>query len=124
MSTHKSPYNIAWRISNIIQVPIGLMFVALSFWYPESPRFLLEKHPDNPARALNNLAKIRSGTPEDEHVRVEFHELVASYEYRKRFDPGYIGLIKNRSMWKRLAYGVYAMALQQFGGIAACEFTA
>lgn len=35
MSFHTSPYNIAWRISNIIQIPIGLIFVGLSFFYPE-----------------------------------------------------------------------------------------
>lgn len=35
MSFHKSPYNIAWRVSNVIQIPIGLMFVALSMFYPE-----------------------------------------------------------------------------------------
>ena len=35
MSYHSSPYNIAWRVSNVIQIPIGLMFVAISFWYPE-----------------------------------------------------------------------------------------
>ena len=45
--------------------------------------------------------------------------MVASYEYRKHFEPGYLGLLKNGAMRKRLAYGFYAMALQQFGGIAA-----
>ena len=45
--------------------------------------------------------------------------MVASYEYRKRYDTGYMGLIKNAAMRKRLLYGFYAMALQQFGGIAA-----
>lgn len=45
--------------------------------------------------------------------------MVASYEYRKRYEPGYIGLFKSASMRKRLLYGLYATALQQFGGIAA-----
>lgn len=84
-----------------------------------SPRWLLEKHSEEPERALATLARIRSGTPTDEHVRAEFHELVASYEYRKRYEPGYLGLLKTAAMRKRLAYGFYAMALQQFGGIAA-----
>ncbi|KAL9622908.1 MAG: hypothetical protein Q9160_002834 [Pyrenula sp. 1 TL-2023] len=119
MSFHTSPYNIAWRMSNIIQIPIGLMFVAISFFYAESPRWLLEKHPDDPGRALKVLAKIRSGHPDDEAVRTEFHEMVASYEFRKRYDPGYLGLFKTPAMRKRLCYGFYATALQQFGGIAA-----
>ena len=44
---------------------------------------------------------------------------MASYEFRKRYEPGYLGLFKNKAMLKRLCYGFYAMALQQFGGIAA-----
>lgn len=36
MSFHLSPFNIAWRVSNVIQIPIGIGFVALSFFYPES----------------------------------------------------------------------------------------
>ncbi|KAF2460839.1 MFS sugar transporter-like protein [Lineolata rhizophorae] len=119
MSFHTEPYNIAWRVSNIIQIPIGLFFMVLSFWYPESPRYLFEKYPDQPNRCLNNLAKIRSGTPTSEHVQAEFHEIVASYEYRRRFDPGYMGLIKNPALRKRLCYGLYATGLQQVGGIAA-----
>jgi len=35
MNFHKSPYNVAWRTSNLIQIPIGLFFVVISFWYPE-----------------------------------------------------------------------------------------
>lgn len=84
-----------------------------------SPRWLLEKHPDQPERALAVLAKIRSGHPDDERVRDEFHEMVASYEFRKRYEPGYLGILKSKAMLKRLAYGWYATALQQFGGIAA-----
>lgn len=119
MSFHKSPYNIAWRVSNLIQIPIGLMFVAISFLYIESPRYLLEKRPDHPERVLQTLAKLRSGSVEDERVLTEFHELVASYEHRKKFDTGYLGIIKSPAMRKRLLYGFYATALQQFGGIAA-----
>ncbi|KAL1627225.1 hypothetical protein SLS56_006464 [Neofusicoccum ribis] len=119
MSFHTSPYNIAWRVSNLIQIPIGLAFVVLSFWYPESPRWLLERYPDTPEKCLGNLAKIRSGAPSDENVQAEFHEMVASYEFRKRYEPGYMGIFKNRALRKRLLYGFYATALQQVGGIAA-----
>ncbi|KAF2170259.1 hypothetical protein M409DRAFT_64584 [Zasmidium cellare ATCC 36951] len=118
LSFHKSPYNIAWRVSNVIQIPIGLMFVAISFLYPESPRWLLEKKSEEPERALNTLAKLRSGSPTDERIRIEFHEMVASYEFRKRYDTGYLGLFKSAAMRKRLLYGIYATALQQVGGIA------
>ncbi|KAI5840978.1 MFS sugar transporter-like protein [Morchella snyderi] len=120
MSFHKSPNNIAWRVSNAIQIPIGVFFIILSFWYPESPRWLLERYPDDPTTALNILAKIRSGTPDSPHVQLEFRELVMSREYRQRHStPGYWGLLKDPAMRKRLLYGFYAAALQQVGGIAA-----
>ncbi|KAJ5667524.1 hypothetical protein N7507_003388 [Penicillium longicatenatum] len=118
MSFHKHPYNIAWRVSNIIQIPIGIAFIFVSFFYPESPRFMLEKYPETPERAMQALSRLRSGAPTDERIRTEFHELVASHEFRRRYDPGYIGLIKDKSMRKRLAYGFYAASLQQVGGIA------
>ena len=119
MSSHTSPYNIAWRVSNVIQIPIGVIFVILSFFYPESPRWLLEKFPDQPERTLMVLSKLRSGTPSDEHVREEFHELVASREFRRAQPSGYIAILRSPALRKRLAYGFYATALQQIGGIAA-----
>jgi len=119
MSFVGHPFNIAWRVSNLLQIPFGLAFMMLSFWYPESPRYLLERYPDDPDLCLRTLAKLRSGTPQDEHVRLEFHELIASREARRRYPKGYLGLLRNPSMQKRLLYGIYATALQQFGGIAA-----
>ncbi|EFX02525.1 sugar transporter [Grosmannia clavigera kw1407] len=119
MSFHTHPFNIAWRVSNVIQIPVGLMFIVVSFWYPESPRWLYEKSPDDPSRCLQTLCKLRMGTPESDHVHQEFRDIVASYEYRKKFNTGYTGIFKSRALRKRLAYGLYATALQQAGGIAA-----
>lgn len=119
MSDYQTPYNIAWRISNFVQIPIGLLFILMSFWYPESPRWLLEKHPEDPSKALDRLCKIRSKPKDSNEIQLEMHELVASHEFRKRYTAGYMGLIKSKAMRKRLMYGIYAMALQQFGGIAA-----
>lgn len=98
MSFHTLPFNIAWRVSNVIQIPIGVAFIVVSFWYPESPRHLLEKHPDDPARALHVLAKLRMGDPTDDNVRLQFHELVASREFRRRYDTGYIGILKSPAL--------------------------
>ena len=136
MSFHTSPFNIAWRVSNVIQIPIGVAFIGLSFFYPESPRYLLEKYPDDPQRALAVLSKLRSGTPADPAIREEFHELVASREFRRQQPSGYVAIFKSPALRKRLAYGFYATGLQQvsqksstflflltdllqFGGIAA-----
>ena len=112
MSFHTSPFNIAWRVSNVIQIPIGLAFIVISFWYPESPRWLYEKQPENPDRCLNTLCKLRMGTPESDHVRQEFHDIVSSYEYRKKFETGYKGIFKSKGLRKRLLYGLYATGLQ------------
>lgn len=119
MSFVDSPYNIAWRVSNLLQLPIGATFLILSFWYPESPRWLLEKQPDNPERVLKVLCKLRMGDENSDHVLAEYHELVAAQKARARYDTGYKGIFKSKGMRKRLMYGLYATALQQAGGIAA-----
>ena len=74
---------------------------------------MLEKYPEDPERALRVLAKLRMGSTTDEAVRLEFHELLASREFRKRYEPGYLGLFKSKAMRKRLAYGFYSAGLQQ-----------
>ncbi|KAI5291062.1 hypothetical protein KEM54_006496 [Ascosphaera aggregata] len=118
MSFHKHPYNIAWRISNFIQIPIGIIFLILSKYYPESPRFLLEKHPDEPQKALAVLAKLRGGDENAAHVQEEWQEILTSWEFRKNNPTGYMGILKSASLRKRLAYGFFATSLQQAGGIA------
>lgn len=119
MSFYDHPFNVAWRVSNLIQIPIGLAFIFISFWYPESPRWILEMHPEETDRVMNILCKLRMGTPDSHHVREEYHELMASYLYRKRFKSGYTRLFTSAALRKRLLYGFYATALQQAGGIAA-----
>lgn len=119
LSFHKHPYNIAWRMSNFIQIPIGIAFLVLSMYYPESPRFLLEKHPDEPQRALSVLVKLRGGDAEAPHVQEEWQEMLASWEIRRNNPSGYMGIIKSPALRKRLAYGFFATSLQQAGGIAA-----
>lgn len=119
MSFVKQPFNIAWRVSNVCQIPIGLTFVFLSFFYPESPRWLLEKQPDNHDRVLRVLCKLRMGDVNSPHVLAEFHELIAAQQARASCDTGYNGLFRSKGMRKRLLYGLYATALQQAGGIAA-----
>ncbi|EHK46854.1 hypothetical protein TRIATDRAFT_291161 [Trichoderma atroviride IMI 206040] len=119
MSFHDHPFNVAWRVSNLIQIPIGLSFIFISFWYPESPRWVLEKHPEDTDRVMNILCKLRMGAPDSPHVQEEYHELMASYLYRQRFKSGYIRIFTSAALRKRLLYGFYATALQQAGGIAA-----
>lgn len=50
--------------------------------------------------ALNVLSRLRSGAPTDERIRTEFHELVASYEFRRRYETGYVGLLKDKTISK------------------------
>ncbi|KAI5300058.1 hypothetical protein KEM55_000261 [Ascosphaera atra] len=107
------------KMSNFIQIPIGLMFLFLTIFYPESPRFLLEKHPEEPNKALRVLAKLRGGEPDDEHVQQEWQEMLASWHFRRANPSGYIGIFKSAALRKRLLYGFFATSLQQAGGIAA-----
>lgn len=54
MSFHHSPIQIGWRISNALQIPVGLTFILISFYYPESPRYFLENIQISPKRPSHN----------------------------------------------------------------------
>lgn len=41
MFFHRPGFNMVWRISHFIQVRIGLAFVVIPFWPPESPQWML-----------------------------------------------------------------------------------
>ncbi|KAF2628297.1 MFS general substrate transporter [Macroventuria anomochaeta] len=101
------PFNIALCVSNLIQLPIGLAFIILNLWYPESPG------PDNPGRVLRVLCKLRMGDENSDDVLAEYHELIAAQQACARFDTGYKGI-----------FNLYARSLHQAGGIAALNMYA
>lgn len=111
----------AWRIATSLQVVPGVVLIVCSFLIPESPRWLLERHPDQPQRVLKELSKIRKLPQEDEAVQAEFFELQAARQYRLEHDENYTWrqFLTKYWVWKRIAYGMSTMALGQISGIGA-----
>lgn len=113
--------NMAWRAATSFQVVPGVILIIAAFTIPESPRWILEKHPDKPERALKLLSRIRK-LPEDDHeVQTEYHELLAAYKYRTEVEGklNWRRLAKDYGVWKRVAYGMATMAIGQLSGVGA-----
>lgn len=50
----------SWKVANSLQFVPGVIFFALTFLLPESPRWLARKHPDDDSPMLEALASIRN----------------------------------------------------------------
>ncbi|KAL1982904.1 hypothetical protein VTN96DRAFT_756 [Rasamsonia emersonii] len=121
LGTVKISGNNAWRTATALQVVPGVILILASFTIPESPRWLLERYPNTPERALKELSKIRKLPENDESVQEEYLELVASYQYRVQHEGEYSWwtFLSKYAMWKRIAYGMATMALGQISGVGA-----
>lgn len=51
-STLAAPDRYGWRLLWLVGLPTGLILLVLNQWIPESPRFLLQHHRDDEARAV------------------------------------------------------------------------
>lgn len=98
-----------------------MILIVVSFTIPESPRWLLERHPDKPASALRLLARIRCLPQDDAEVQQEFQELVAAQAYQREYEGVYTWrkILRSYPVWKRIAYGMATMALGQITGVGA-----
>lgn len=113
--------NLAWRAATSFQVIPGVILIIAAFTVPESPRWMIEKHPNKPEQALKTLARIRKLPEDDEEVQEEYNELLAAYRYRHEVDGEltWRRLIKDYAVWKRVAYGMSTMAIGQLSGVGA-----
>lgn len=111
----------AWRIATALQVVPGVILIVASFTIPESPRWLLERYPENPERSLKELSRVRKLPENDESVQAEYFELQAARKYRIEHGQDYTWkqFLTKYSIWKRIAYGMATMALGQISGIGA-----
>jgi putative MFS transporter len=71
----------SWRILWLIGLPTGVLFIALNYWIPESPRFLLAAgRPDEAEKIMNHFGAVvvsdKEGiTRANEPVRDSFRQL-------------------------------------------------
>lgn len=121
LGTIKLPGQDAWRTATALQVVPGIVLIIASFTIPESPRWLIESHPEKPERALKELSRIRRLPEDDAEVQEEYLELIAAREYRieHNLDWTWKQFFSKYAIWKRIAYGMATMALGQISGVGA-----
>lgn len=111
----------SWRVSTALQAAPGFILIIAAFTIPESPRWMLSRHPDQPERALKELARIRQLPVDDEGLRQEHADLVAwqTVKMETEGSQDWRSILSSFPVWKRLAYGLCTMALGQISGIGA-----
>lgn len=121
LGTVHIPGNNSWRVATALQVVPGVILIIASFLIPESPRWLLERHPEKPERALRQLSKIRLLPENDLSVQEEYLELIAAHEFRVEHEGEFTWkhFFSSYAIWKRIAYGMATMALGQISGVGA-----
>jgi hypothetical protein len=121
LGTVKIPGENSWRVATALQVIPGVILIIASFTIPESPRWMLERHPERPERVLKKLAQIRRLPEDDPEVQEEYLDLIAAHEYRMEHEGDYTWkkFLSTYAIWKRIAYGMATMALGQISGVGA-----
>ncbi|KAJ5786627.1 uncharacterized protein N7503_011839 [Penicillium pulvis] len=72
---HMAATRTQYRLVQAIPlIPVGIVFI-LSFWCPETPRYLASKQRHDEAKQV--LARLRGTTPDDESILAEFEEIDA-----------------------------------------------
>jgi hypothetical protein len=110
----------SWRAATALQVILGIILIAASFTIPESPRWMLERHPEKPQQVLRQLSRIRLGLEDDQAVQEEYIDLIAPHRYRMKHEGNYTWrkFLSIYAIWKRIAYGMTTMALGVLGQIS------
>ncbi|QGI61528.1 hypothetical protein CEK26_005496 [Fusarium fujikuroi] len=101
----------AWRVPFVFQGLPSLLLLALLYWLPESPRWLMLQGRHEQAR--DTLLKLH--TPEE--VEVEFLQIREQVEIDKTLPSSYWAMFANRNNRKRTLIGMGTFASIQTSGI-------
>ncbi|ETI25853.1 hypothetical protein G647_02630 [Cladophialophora carrionii CBS 160.54] len=121
LGTVKISGHNSWRVATALQVVPGVVLILASFTIPESPRWIVERHPEQAARALEELSRVRRLPQDHDEVKHEYAELVAARDYRLENEntQTWSYFLRSFPVWKRIAYGMSTMALGQLSGVGA-----
>ncbi|KIV81644.1 hypothetical protein PV11_03814 [Exophiala sideris] len=121
LGTVKIPGENSWRVATALQVIPGVVLIIASFTIPDSPRWIVERHPDQPDRALKELSRVRRLPVDGPDVKHEYAELVAARDWRLEHEntQTWSYFLHSFPIWKRIAFGMSTMALGQLSGVGA-----
>lgn len=137
-----SQHEAAWRLPLGLQLAPCLILMAGIWFMPESPRWLINRGRDD--EALATLANLRSLPPDHDLVQMEILEVRAQkifdqetstekypgYQdgsFRSRFlldYHGYLSILSDWNIFRRVAAGAVLMFFQQWNGINAVLYYA
>ncbi|KAH7274941.1 general substrate transporter [Fusarium solani] len=111
-----------WRVPLAIQNVPAIFLAALTYLFPESPRWLADKGKDE--ETLHTLARLHAnGNVEDPFVMAEYDEIRNSIQYEHQHAAkSYKELFKSRSSFRRLFLCCAIQASVQMTGVSAIQY--
>ncbi|KZL87695.1 mfs sugar transporter [Colletotrichum incanum] len=111
-----------WRIPLAIQNIPALVLAALTFMFPESPRWLGDKGRDE--EMLKTLARLHSNNDiNDAFVRAEYEQIKTAVELEHQQEArSYMDLFRSRSSFRRLFLCCAIQASVQMTGVSAIQY--
>ncbi|KAL6353627.1 hypothetical protein LRP88_14125 [Fusarium phalaenopsidis] len=111
-----------WRVPLAIQNVPAIFLAALTYLFPESPRWLADKGKDE--ETLHTLARLHAnGNVEDPFVMAEYGEIRNSIQYEHQHAAkSYKELFKSRSAFRRLFLCCAIQASVQMTGVSAIQY--
>ncbi|KAF5381387.1 hypothetical protein D9615_008322 [Tricholomella constricta] len=107
----------AWRVPSVLQGLPSIIQVALIWFCPESPRWLMSKGKE--AQALKTLAYYHAdGNEEDPLVRYEFEEIKAAIEFDRTVaaNVGWMSFVRTAGNRKRMRIIIALAFFSQWSG--------
>lgn len=106
-----------WRLNFVIATFFALVLLAVLFFIPESPRWLVEHdRAEEAAQILNRIHKTRTD-PEGAVARAEFVQIQAQIELEKSSPTSWLHIIRSKSLRKRLICTLLVWTMAQSTGI-------
>lgn len=106
-----------WRTLSIICAVFPILLVAVLWWMPETPQFLLSKN-----RRRDAEKSLRWLRGPDADLSLELEEMQKDVDNAARQRAGLKSMVTNRASRKALICGLGLMFFQQFSGINAVIF--
>ncbi|WWC58299.1 uncharacterized protein I303_100839 [Kwoniella dejecticola CBS 10117] len=105
-----------WRLLLALQAVPTIILLALRFWLPETPRWLIMNGRSD--QALDTLRKLHDDGSEIGHRTAEYEQnsIIAQVELDSRQNTSWKSLLIRPSTRRRLLLGIFLMFLQQSTG--------
>ncbi|KAF2797496.1 MFS general substrate transporter [Melanomma pulvis-pyrius CBS 109.77] len=106
-----------WRGPLGIALLWPFMMIIVTFFVPESPRFLLMKGKVEEARAIVYRLHATKGDPDQEFARGEFYQMQKQTELDRTLEPGWIAMFTKKGYRKRTALAMGFAFIGQSTGV-------